>query len=169
MPPRPPHRRRRRVRPLVAVGAAAVGFVLALTIQARPPSTEARLPRNYQLAALIERRQRDTVALRRDVQALRRRVGALSTAAPERQVDASQRKAALDSALLAAGLVPMRGAGLKVTLDDSQLEEPPSGDVNDLVVHSQDVQAVVNALWRAGAEALAINGQRLVSTSAVLC
>jgi len=45
----------------------------------------------------------------------------------------------------------------------------PSGNLNDLVIHSQDVQAVVNALWRAGAEAVAINGQRLVGTSAVLC
>jgi uncharacterized protein YlxW (UPF0749 family) len=41
--------------------------------------------------------------------------------------------------------------------------------VNDLVVHSQDVQAAVNALWRSGAEAVSINGQRLVGTSAVLC
>jgi uncharacterized protein YlxW (UPF0749 family) len=37
------------------------------------------------------------------------------------------------------------------------------------VIHSQDVQAVVNGLWRARAEAVAINGQRLVGTSGVLC
>ena len=41
--------------------------------------------------------------------------------------------------------------------------------MNDLVIHSQDVQATVNALWRSGAEAVSINGQRLVGTSAVLC
>ena len=58
---------------------------------------------------------------------------------------------------------------MRVTLDDSELDRAPTGNVNDLVVHSQDVQAVVNALWKAGAEAMAINGQRLVSTSAVLC
>src|SRR5436189_127421 len=67
------------------------------------------------------------------------------------------------------GLAAMRGPGLKVTLDDSKLDKPPAGNVNDLVIHSQDVQAVVNALWQAGAEAVAINGQRLVGTSAVLC
>jgi len=65
--------------------------------------------------------------------------------------------------------VSVRGAGLKVSLDDSLLSSAPSGNVNDLVIHSQDVQAVVNALWRAGAEAMAINNQRLVGTSAVLC
>ena len=58
---------------------------------------------------------------------------------------------------------------MKVVLDDSDLKASPTGNVNDLVIHSQDVQAVVNGLWRAGAEAVAINGQRLVSTSGVLC
>src|SRR5205807_3215780 len=70
---------------------------------------------------------------------------------------------------LTAGLEAVRGPGLKITLDDSSLGRPASGNVNDLVIHSQDVQAVVNAVWRAGAEAVAINGQRLVGTSAVLC
>jgi uncharacterized protein YlxW (UPF0749 family) len=55
------------------------------------------------------------------------------------------------------------------TPDDSSLRQLPTGNLNDLVIHSQDVQAVVNGLWKAGAEAVAINGQRLVSTSAVLC
>ena len=164
-----PRFRRRRFRPLALLGAAGVGFLLTLTLQARSPSPEARLPRNYRLAGLIERQEDDAATLRREVDGLRRRVRRLATEGAGRQADAAQRKAALDGALLHAGLVPLRGPGLQVTLDDSLLEEAPSGDVNDLVIHSQDVQAVVNALWRAGAEALAINGQRLVSTSAVLC
>ncbi len=67
------------------------------------------------------------------------------------------------------GLVAAEGPGLVVTLDDSTDEESPSGNLNDLVIHSQDVQAVANGLWAAGAEALAVNGQRVVPTSAVLC
>jgi uncharacterized protein YlxW (UPF0749 family) len=59
---------------------------------------------------------------------------------------------------------------LKVTLNDSRLPSPPTGgNVNDLVIHSQDVQAVANGLWGAGAEALAVNAQRVVPTSAILC
>jgi uncharacterized protein YlxW (UPF0749 family) len=164
-----PRLRPRRVRPLVVAGAAAVGFLLAITFQARPPDPEARLPRNYRLAGLIERQQRDASTLRQEVETLRQRVQLLSTEGADRRHDVSERKAALDRSLLEAGLVPLRGAGVKVTLDDSLLQEAPSGDINDLVIHSQHVQAVVNALWRAGAEAIAINGQRLVTTSAVLC
>ena len=37
------------------------------------------------------------------------------------------------------------------------------------MVHQQDVQAVVNALWAGGAEAMTLMGQRVVSTSAVRC
>ena len=159
----------RRPRPLAILGTGMVGFVLAVTVLARSPNPESRLPRNYRLAGLIERQQRDAADLRRQVADLRRQVQALARASVDRQNDSAQRHAVLDDALLAAGLVEMRGAGLKVTLDDSLLKDAPSGDVNDLVIHSQDVQAVVNALWKAGAEAIAINGQRLVSTSAVLC
>src|SRR5207244_359054 len=59
--------------------------------------------------------------------------------------------------------------GRQVARDDSATRQSPTGNPNDLVIPSQDVQAVVNGLWRAGAEAISINGQRLVSTSAVLC
>ena len=70
---------------------------------------------------------------------------------------------------MSAGLVAVEGPGISVTLDDSSLDESPSGNLNDLVIHSQDIQAVANALWAAGAEALAVSGQRVVPTSALLC
>jgi uncharacterized protein YlxW (UPF0749 family) len=46
---------------------------------------------------------------------------------------------------------------------------PDGASPDDLVVHQQDVQAVVNALWAGGAEALQIMDQRVISTSAVRC
>src|SRR5438093_13054188 len=96
-----PRFRRRRLRPLAVAGTAAVGFVIAVAVLARSPSPEARLPRNYRLAGLIERQQRETADLRRQVQALRRQVQALSTAAVGRQQGATERRADLDAALLA--------------------------------------------------------------------
>ncbi|WP_237249044.1 DUF881 domain-containing protein [Spelaeicoccus albus] len=71
----------------------------------------------------------------------------------------------------AAGLDAVHGPSLTVTLDDAPRGRPqPSGVTSDdVVIHQQDVQAVVNALWAGGAEAVAIQGKRLVSTSAVRC
>lgn len=71
---------------------------------------------------------------------------------------------------LAAGSVAVTGPGLVVTLDDAPTtaaRDDLSPDV--LVVHQQDLQAVVNALWAGGAEAVALQDQRIVATTSVQC
>jgi uncharacterized protein YlxW (UPF0749 family) len=146
-----------------------LGFLGAVVVRSRPADPESRLPDSYRLAGLIERQQRNTARLKSEVDDLRRKVDALAKQGASRQEGSAALRSQLDRASLAAGLVAVRGPGLRVSLDDSILDEAPTGNVNDLVIHSQDVQAVVNALWRAGAEAVSINGQRLVGTSAVLC
>ena len=78
-----------------------------------------------------------------------------------------------DELAFAAGVGPVTGPGLTVTLADAPRRAdrllPDGADPDDLVVHQQDVQAVVNALWAGGAEALQIMDQRVISTSAVRC
>lgn len=155
------------LRPALAVVGAIAGFLVVAISATRPAGPEARLPQQYRLADLITHEQRQVDGLRAEVEELRAEVAAELGREEERfgGVAAGQ----LEEASRAAGLVALRGPGLRVQLDDSSLEQAPSGNLNDLVIHSQDVQAVVNALWRSGAEAIAINDQRLVSTSAVLC
>ncbi|GLY19055.1 membrane protein [Kineosporia sp. NBRC 101677] len=70
-----------------------------------------------------------------------------------------------------AGLLPVSGPGLTITLDDAPRDSsvPDQARPDDLVVHQQDVQAVVNALWAGGAEAMMLMDQRVISTSAVRC
>jgi uncharacterized protein YlxW (UPF0749 family) len=73
----------------------------------------------------------------------------------------------------AAGLDPMRGPGLVVTLSDAQRNAegrfPRDASPDDLVVHQQDIEAVLNALWSAGAEGIQMQDQRIIATSAPLC
>lgn len=69
-----------------------------------------------------------------------------------------------------AGLTPVMGPAVRVTLTDAPNDVAPAGVEQDLlVVHEQDIQAVVNALFAAGAEAMTIQGQRVISTTAVKC
>lgn len=72
-----------------------------------------------------------------------------------------------------AGLDAMTGPGLVVTLDDAHRDAdgryPVDASPDDLVVHQQDIQAVLNALWSAGAEGIQMQDQRIVATSAPLC
>jgi uncharacterized protein YlxW (UPF0749 family) len=71
------------------------------------------------------------------------------------------------------GLRPLRGGGLTVVLDDAPRRPdgslPPNARPDDVIVHQQDVQSVVNALWAGGADGLAVMGQRLITTGAVRC
>ena len=159
----------RRYRCVLAAGCILLGFLGATVLRTRPADPAARLTREYRLADLIERQQRSTTDLRRQVGRLRSEVEEVRGEQAGGEVQAAARERQLADLGLVAGLVGMEGPGVRITLDDSTLDRAPTGNVNDLVVHSQDVQAVVNALWRAGAEAVSINGQRLVSTSAVLC
>lgn len=71
----------------------------------------------------------------------------------------------------AVGLTEVRGPGVTITLDDATAPDPmPEGMTgDDYIVHQQDVQGVVNALWRGGASGITVMGQRLVNSSAVRC
>lgn len=71
-----------------------------------------------------------------------------------------------------AGFTSVTGDTVTVTLDDSKRDPstlPEGGNLNWMVVHQQDVQSVVNALWRGGAKAMMLMDQRVISTSAVRC
>ncbi|WP_462188220.1 MULTISPECIES: DUF881 domain-containing protein [unclassified Frankia] len=76
-----------------------------------------------------------------------------------------------------AGLAPVRGPALTVELDDVPREGRggpyapgvPAPRPDDLIVHQQDVQAVVNALWAGGAEAMSIMDRRVTALTAVRC
>ena len=72
-----------------------------------------------------------------------------------------------------AGVDPVYGSGLVITLTDAQRDAngrfPRDASPDDLVVHQQDIQAVLNALWGAGAEAIQMQDQRIIGTSAPRC
>ena len=72
-----------------------------------------------------------------------------------------------------AGMDPVHGPGLAVTLQDAQRDAngrfPRDASPDDLVVHQQDIQAVLNALWSTGAEAIQMQDQRVIGTSVPRC
>ena len=76
----------------------------------------------------------------------------------------------LRAAAEVAGQRAVRGPAVVVVLDDVRSAVKPAGVSPELlVVHQQDIQAVVNALWAGGAEAMTIQGQRVTSRTGVKC
>jgi uncharacterized protein YlxW (UPF0749 family) len=85
--------------------------------------------------------------------------------------DVRRERRAVDALDAPAGLTARSGTGLVVTLSDApdDVVDKATGDKNLLVVHQQDIQAVVNAMWQGGATAVVIQGQRVISTTGIKC
>lgn len=77
----------------------------------------------------------------------------------------------LESLRAAAGLTPVVGPGITVTLDDAPIPDEDAREfgLDDYLVHQQDLEGVINALWAGGAEAMMVEDQRIISTSSVQC
>ena len=131
--------------------------------------TDLRPGRYTDLAALVQDESDEYDALRQEVSDLDAQVADLSAAMSDRDVNRYHRKIA--QLKDPAGLEPRSGPGVTITLSDApeDLINTTTGNVNDLLVHQQDIQAVVNALWQGGATAVTIAGQRVVSTTGIKC
>ena len=68
-----------------------------------------------------------------------------------------------------AGEVPLEGKGIQLILDDSKVTAQVGENPNLYIIHDDDLLRVINELRAAGAEAISINGERLVSTSEIRC
>src|ERR1700761_2586403 len=105
----------------------------------------------------------------RDV--LSSKIDAAHGRSPDAALAAMRRRAA--ELAIDAGMSPVHGPGLVVTLQDAQRDAngrfPRDASPDDLVVHQQDIQAVLNALWSAGAEAIQMQDQRIIATSVPRC
>lgn len=150
---------------VTALVCVAVGLMVAVSgLNAK--GFDLRPGRNTELVGLISDQSRRNEQLTRTAAGLQREVDDLSQRAGA-PVDTTERLAAAASQ---AGLEAVTGPGYTVTLTDAPASvQIPGVDDDLLIVHQQDIQAVVNALWAAGAEAMTIQDQRVIATTGVKC
>ena len=162
-----------RSRALVWRVLAPAVFLLAgalfVTSMVSSQGTDLRAGRYDDLDSLANADARSLEALQTDAAELTAEVDRLSAALGDSGSDAAQRRA--DALKGPAGLDPVHGPGLTISLDDAPDEAIAAAgdDVSDLLVHQQDIQAVANALWAGGAEAMTIQSQRVVATTGIKC
>lgn len=167
-PRRAPSGRRRWWRvgtPLVVLACGSLFVVSAVNSD----GTDLRPGRYTDLASLVEDQADSYAELQGRVTALDQEVTALSRGVSDDRVDRLQSR--IEDLKDPAGLVERRGPGLTITLSDAPEDviNSATGDLNPLLVHQQDIQAVVNALWKGGATAVTVQGQRVVSTTGIKC
>ncbi|HET6626247.1 MAG TPA: DUF881 domain-containing protein [Nocardioidaceae bacterium] len=155
----------RLLAPVVFLAAGA----LFITSGVNADGTDLRAGRYTDLGSVVAQQKKETDQRRAEVAALSDEVNRLSAQKGDTSAQTAQDTA--DALRGPAGLVPVKGPGLSVTLDDApeDVDVPPEIGVNDLVVHQQDIQAVVNAMWAGGAEAMTIQDQRVISTTGIKC
>lgn len=172
----PPAEHRRRRRRLPRAGAFGVAFTLIAagllfaTSAETAGGTQLRSDRSdlpdviRAVDARVKARMDVVAGLRSDVDRLTKVKTSSDEAVAEAQGD-------VDRLAVQGGLEAVVGPAVRVSLDDAPRNLPTMDGISpdDLVVHQQDVQAVVNALWAGGAEAMMLQDQRVISTSAVRC
>ncbi len=155
----------RFVTPL-AFGAAGVLLVTSATNSA---GTDLRPGRYDDLADLARTETARVQDLQDQIAALNGEIDTLTASVDSEELAKLQNR--IDRLASGAHLTPVQGPGLSVTLDDA----PPdvlnsAGDkVAQAVVHQQDLQAVVNALWAGGAEAMTLQDQRIIASTGIKC
>ncbi|RDV82908.1 DUF881 domain-containing protein [Ammonifex thiophilus] len=116
------------------------------------------------LMAEVQAARKERDQLQSEVNRLQQELDAVTN-----QEGLKELKTELNSYRIEAGLVAVTGPGVEVTLNDSTLIPKPGQNPNLYVLHDEDILRVLNELKAAGAEVLAINGERLVATSEVRC
>jgi len=157
-----------RVRSTLAVAVVLGLSGLLFTVSAQlAPDDEARHAED--LASVVADESERVEELSTEASALDDQIsglsGAVETDVPTRGGDLRRREAVV------TGAWPVSGPGLSVALEDapSSSLEVEGAVPDDLVVHQQDVQHVINALWAGGAEAMTLQGERVTPTSAFRC
>lgn len=164
--------RARREQAGMAVLLALIGFVVVTQIRTewlikrdlRIPSRELE-----GLGFALRQQEQSRAALEAEVADLRAQLQEYEKAAAEGRLAAAQMNRLLVEMRALAGLTPLEGPGIVVVLKDSVRALRPGEDPNKVVLHYSDLYAVVAELWAAGAEAVAINGERIIATTGINC
>jgi uncharacterized protein YlxW (UPF0749 family) len=149
---------------VAAVTMVALGFLLVVAYQQTMADAPAATKARAALVEQVRQRRADTEAL----QARADRLGADVSALREKELGGAA-VAQLRDLESATGLSAVRGNGAKITLGDGPTPvNAVTGERNTVAqVKDTDLQLATNALWSLGAEAIAINGQRLTATSTI--
>ena len=147
----------------------ALAGLLATTSMVNARGTDLRGGRSSDLVDIVAAQRADEEALREEIGDLQDEIETLTEQIGGTRLERIEEQ--IEQVAVSAGATGLNGPALQVSLDDAPLDEeiPEGMDPNLLVVHQQDIQAVVNALWAGGAEGMSLQGQRIISTTGIKC
>lgn len=150
----------------------AILFGLLVTLQWRTQSERSELTVRYNAPLLdaANSLQNEQNTLKAQLADLRAQLDDIQRGAASQSSASRDLQTRVDELRSAAGLTERSGDGVTVTLDDARTTTPAqNANVDKSICHSTDLTDIVNTAWRGGAEAIAINNERIVGSSSVYC
>jgi uncharacterized protein YlxW (UPF0749 family) len=158
------------------LGGVALGIAISTDWQAQAEVTgSASSPITRQtgrelVEGTIRRLEAEQADLKKQIADLRTQLGTAQSTASQRKSTLSDLTAELDHQQVAAGVVPLHGAGVVAVFNDSTDHDiAPNEDPANYILHDYDLRDMLNALWTAGAEAVSLNGERVVNNTSLYC
>jgi uncharacterized protein YlxW (UPF0749 family) len=164
----------RRIRALpswqITLGVAllALGFLIAAQLATEGPRVRYTTQERTPLVQTANDLQAEQDRLKARVLELRGKIQDVENQGVGAADLARQLNAHLQEARISAGLIALTGTGIVIQLEDSQQPVPPDGSEADYLVGSRDIRTIVEELWSADAEAVAVNGERITPTTAII-
>ncbi len=149
----------------ISLATFIVALLAATQFRSQPLAPSNRFARNEALRSSVTELEAENRRLKARVQDLQTETRKLEDESARRSSEAQRVKSLLDTQREIVGLVPLRGPGLTVSLRDGKDPNDPGDRSLGWVVHYQDLQDIVSSLWAHGAEAVAINRERVVPTT----
>ena len=152
----------------LGVALLALGFLIAAQLASEGPRVRYTTQERTPLLETANELQTEQDGLKARILEARAQIQAVEREGEGAEDLVRQLNARLEQARIAAGLIALTGSGIVLQLEDSREPVPPDGSESDYLVGSRDIRRVVEELWGAGAEAMAVNGERITPTSAII-
>ena len=146
----------------------ALGFLIAAQLHSEVPVVQYTTDERAPLVTTAQGLQSQQDQLKARILALRSQIQDLEQAGQGNAALVKQLNDSLQTAQIAAGLVNIEGTGVVLQLQDSTNTVAPGDNASDYLVSAEDVRTVVQELWFVGAEAVAVNGERITQNTAIL-
>lgn len=152
----------------VTLGLAllALGFLVAAQLASEVPRAQITSQERTPLVGTALDLQAQQEGLKQQILELRAQIRELEDAGRGGTVITRELSERLQDARIAAGLVPLTGPGIVFLLQDSSSAIPPEGAHGGYLVTAEDIRVVVEELWLAGAQAIAVNAERVTVSTA---
>jgi len=151
----------------IAGALAVIGFVGYAQWNGSPERAQFATSVQQVLAEQVTQLEAEQEDLRAQLAAAEAQVLEFQTASTTSSSALAEVNRRLEDARLAAGLTALQGPGVVIEISDSKRVVPDGENPANYIVLVDDLRDIVAALWASGAEAIAINGERLVATSSI--